>query len=87
MGIIVHLVTTKLPHPQVGSNSGIDIYFEPQRQATLECPPEVFETPLDYYGLLCTNDVRTIIWLSKYSLSSFAPPHEHTLTVQFPVGW
>ena len=89
MGINVNPVTKKLPHPQVGSNYGIDVL---NPKATLECSPEKFETPFEYNGLLCRNDVCTIVWLLQLvkqvqSLSSFAPPHEDTLTVQFPVGW
>ena len=53
--------------------------FEPQSQATLDAPTGKFETPLKYNGLLCTNDVCTIIWLlqlvKQVQSSSVAPAH------------
>jgi len=43
MGIIVHPVTKKLPHPQVGSNSKIGI-LSPKARQYWNAPPEEFET-------------------------------------------
>ena len=81
-----HYRSCHLPHPQDCSFQ--NRFFEPKSQKTL---PENFETPLEYYGLLCRNDVCTTIWLLQLVkqvqlLSSSAPPHEDTLTVQFLVG-
>jgi len=92
MGIIVDPVTKKLPHPQVGSYYGMDILNHKSRQHW-NAPTEEFETLLNTMIILCRNDVCTIIWLLQLVkqvssvLSSFAPPHMDTLTVQFPVGW
>ena len=94
MGIIVDPVAKKLPHAQVDCNYGIDI-LNPKARQHWNAPAEEFETPLEYNDLLCRNDVctivYTIIWLLQLvqqvqSLSSFAPPHEDTLTVQYPGG-
>ena len=59
--------------------SRIDV-LNPRARKHWNAPPEKFETPLEYYGLLCRNDVCTIIWLLQLvkqvqSLSSFAPAH------------
>ena len=64
MGIIVNPFRKKLPHPQDGS-SRVDV-LNPRARKHWNAPPEKFETPLEYYGLLCRNDVCTIIWFCSW---------------------
>ena len=86
MGIIIDPVTC--PTPKIVL-SRIDV-LNPRARKCWNAPLEKFET-LNYYGLLCRNDVCMTIWLLQLVkqvqlLSSSAPPHEDILTVQFPVG-
>ena len=62
-----------MPHPQG------DV-LNPRARKRWNAPPEEFENPLEYYCLLCRNDVSMIIRLVQLvkqvqSLSSFAPGH------------
>lgn len=63
MGIIVGPIAKKLPHPQVGSNYGIDILNSKARQHW-NAPTEEFETPLNTMAY-CVGMIMicTIVWL------------------------
>jgi len=85
------VVDPATPHPQDGSFQIISLHLletqpascwdvlNPRARKHWNAPPEKFENPLKYYGLLCRNDVCTIIWLlqlvKQVESSSLAPAH------------
>ena len=72
MRILVHPVMKKLPHPQDGSNSGIDDIPNPKAGQQWNAPTEEFETPLNTMaycvGMMYARLYCYCNWLSKFSL-------------------